>query len=52
MNSNMLEKLIVEHWEEAKQTKERLQQKEKQFEENSRRNRQEIERIRNEFFKD
>ena len=52
MDSNTLEKMIVEHFEEAKKTKERLEQRKEQFEENSRRNRQEIEKIRNRFPKD
>ncbi len=49
MDSNMLEKLIVEHFEEAKKTRERLKQREEQFEENSRRIKQEIEKNRNRF---
>ncbi len=52
MNSNMLEKLIVKHFEETKKTREHLKQREKQFEENSRRIRQEIEKNRNRFPKD
>ena len=49
MDSNTLEKLIVEHFEEAKKTKERLKQRAKEFKENSRRVRQEIEKSRNCF---
>lgn len=52
MDSNMLEKLIVEHFEDSKKTREYLEQRKKQFEENSRRNRQEIEKIRNRLPKD
>lgn len=49
MDSELLQKLISERLEEAKETKERLKQREKEFEENSRRVRQEIEKSRNWF---
>ena len=39
MDSNTLEKLIVEHFEEFKKTRKHLKQRKKQFEENSRRKR-------------
>lgn len=52
MDSNLLRKLIIKGLKEAEETKERLNQKEKEFEENSRRVRQEIEKSRNWFPKD
>lgn len=49
MSNNLLEELIVEHHKEVKKTAERLKQQKKEFDENNRRIKQEIEKNRSQF---
>lgn len=51
MTKNLLGNLIIEHLEEHKKAKKRIEEQAKRFEENSRRVREEIEKARNSFSK-